>query len=181
AGQPLSAAVQGARARFQSDVMKSCHHGATDVTDEFLQAVNPFAFVVSSGDEESHVHPRPDLLGRLGKQGRGAAPLLLSTELLRSTREAEAPDALGRITRLDEKIEAAIRAGTDPAPDQASRLQLLQQLTRRNVEVYGAISLRSDGQRLVIAFLMERPRGTKRWQTYWYRHQGAAGFVPEPG
>ncbi|HSW04912.1 hypothetical protein, partial [Aquabacterium sp.] len=47
AGQPLSAAVQGARARFQSDVMKSCHHGATDVTDEFLQAVNPFAFVVS--------------------------------------------------------------------------------------------------------------------------------------
>ena len=30
--------------------------GSSDVTDEFLEAVNPAAFVISSGDEEGHVH-----------------------------------------------------------------------------------------------------------------------------
>lgn len=84
---PLSAAVAAASARFGADIMKCCHHGAADVTDEFIRAVNPFAYVVSSGDEESHAHPRPDLLGRLGKLGRGDAPLILCTEILRSTRE----------------------------------------------------------------------------------------------
>src|SRR5690606_27810424 len=87
AAQPLADAVPAAAARLGADVMKCCHHGAADVTDEFIRAVNPFAYVVSSGDEESHAHPRPDLLGRLGKLGRGNAPLILCTEILRSTRE----------------------------------------------------------------------------------------------
>jgi len=45
------------------DLLKSCHHGASDVTDEFLNATRQAAFVVASGDEEGYVHPRPDLLG----------------------------------------------------------------------------------------------------------------------
>jgi hypothetical protein len=171
--------VAAARARFSADVMKSCHHGATDVTDEFLQAVQPFAFVVSSGDEESHVHPRPDLLGRLGRFGRGSSPLLLSTELLRSTREAEDRSLLEQVNRLNTRIEAAAARGEAADDDKAERTALLAKLARRNVEVYGAITLRTDGRRLLIAFLMERPRGLKRWQTYAFRHAGAAGFVPD--
>ena len=65
-------------------MMKCCHHGSADVTEEFLEATEPAAYVVSSGDEESHVHPRPDLLGLLGKKGRGIRPLVLCTEILRS-------------------------------------------------------------------------------------------------
>jgi len=54
-----------------------------------VAAVNPACFVISFGDQEGHVHPRPDLLGRLGRFGRGESPVLLSTELQRSTRERE--------------------------------------------------------------------------------------------
>ncbi|QGW83408.1 hypothetical protein [Variovorax paradoxus] len=63
--------------------MKSCHHGSEKVTDAFLDAVNPAAFIISSGDEEGHIHPRPDLLGR------GGLPVILSTELQRSSRAME--------------------------------------------------------------------------------------------
>ena len=59
------AMIARARTRFGVDLMKTCHHGASDVTDEFLEATAPAAYVVSSGDEEGHVHPRPDLLGLL--------------------------------------------------------------------------------------------------------------------
>ena len=46
-----NAMIERASARFAVDLMKSCHHGASDVTDEFLEATRPAAFVVSSGDE----------------------------------------------------------------------------------------------------------------------------------
>ena len=49
--------------------------------------INASATVVSSGDYESHSHPRPDALGAFGKHGRGERPLIFSTELARSTRE----------------------------------------------------------------------------------------------
>jgi beta-lactamase superfamily II metal-dependent hydrolase len=171
-GMPLSDAVPAARKRLRSDVMKSCHHGAADVTDEFLQAVQPFAFVVSSGDQENYVHPRPDLLGRLGRFGRGPAPLILCTETLRSTRERENPELLKRLRRLDQLIEAAVAQGQDAAAQRTERAKLQDQLAARNVEVYGAINVRTDGQRLVVAFRMELPRQAQYWQTYWYERAG---------
>ena len=175
---PLADAVPGASVRFRSDVMKSCHHGATDVTDEFLQAVHPFAFVVSSGDEESYVHPRPDLLGRLGKQGRGEAPLLLCTELLRSTREREEEGQLARLRQLNDDIADPATKPEDLPELVKKRDDIQQALARRNVEVYGAITLRTDGRHLVLAFRNEEDRTTDRWQTYWFRHEDGTGFVP---
>lgn len=44
--------IQDAMPVFRSEVMKSCHHGSEKVTDAFLAAVNPAAFVISSGDAE---------------------------------------------------------------------------------------------------------------------------------
>ena len=86
--------IQEAKPTFGAEVMKVCHHGSEKVTDAFLAAVNPACFVISSGDQEGHVHPRPDLLGRLGRFGRGESPVLLSTELQRSTRtHHQMPDA----------------------------------------------------------------------------------------
>jgi beta-lactamase superfamily II metal-dependent hydrolase len=180
-GDPLADGVAQAQTRLRSDAMKSCHHGSADVTDEFLQAVQPFAFVVSSGDEESHVHPRPDLLGRLGRHGRGDAPLVLCTEILRSSRELEDQKQLRRLQRLDALIEDPATSAEDRKAHRLERADIQKDLAKRNVEVYGAITLRTDGRNLVVAFRLEKGRvgrSPKRWQTYWFRHDEARGFVP---
>jgi beta-lactamase superfamily II metal-dependent hydrolase len=161
----MQAMVARARERFAVDLMKTCHHGSADVTDEFLEATGAAAFVVSSGDEESYVHPRPDLLGLLGKKGRGHRPLLLCTELLRSTREREDP----RLRRQLDLLVAQIATAADPQTKkdlEAQREDILDQLFKRNVGVYGAVNLRTDGRRAVIAFRKEKPRGVKRWFYY---------------
>ena len=83
----LEELIQQGRIIFESDIAKACHHGSHHFTTEFLKCVNAIATVVSSGDNESHSHPRPDALGAFGKYGRGERPLIFSTELSRSHRE----------------------------------------------------------------------------------------------
>lgn len=159
------AMLKKARQRLQSDLMKSCHHGSSDVTDEFLEATSPLGFIVSSGDEESHVHPRPDLLGLLGKKGRGQRPLILCTEILRSTREKEDQKLRTKIEKLTDKIDEE----NDPAIKKKLKKKqsaLMDEAFKRNVGVYGAINLRTDGHRAVIAFRNEKPSPTKRWFYY---------------
>ncbi len=172
AGAPLAQAVGPAKARLGADILKCCHHGSADVTDEFVQAVEPFAFVVSSGDEESHVHPRPEVIGMLGRNGRGARPLVLSTELLRST-----PESL-KLTDAQKDERAAIEAKVDAAATPAARKAARKELDafwaarfRRLVNVYGAITMRSDGSKLVIAFRKEVATGNP-WQLYRFIHSG---------
>jgi beta-lactamase superfamily II metal-dependent hydrolase len=70
---------------FEVDVAKSCHHGSSDFTEDFMKLINPFATVISSGDNEGHAHPRADALGCAGKYSRSERPLVYSTELARST------------------------------------------------------------------------------------------------
>jgi beta-lactamase superfamily II metal-dependent hydrolase len=69
---------------FEVDVAKACHHGSSDFTIEFMQRVNPFATVISSGDNEGFSHPRADAIGCVGKYSKGLRPLVYSTELARS-------------------------------------------------------------------------------------------------
>ena len=155
----LDLMVAEARAVFQADVTKACHHGSSHFTDTFLRAINPIATVISSGDNESHSHPRPDALGAFGKYGRGRRPLIFSTELARSTREftliARYLDTLRDFQRRIESAE-----------NERDRKQLEQELenTRdRNVAVYGMITLRALDDQLVMAQKLEQPRksGTK--------------------
>lgn len=159
------AMIEKARARFGVDLMKSCHHGSSDVTDEFLEATEPAAYVVSSVDEESHVHPRPDLLGLLGKKGRGARPLVLCTEILRSTREREDYNLKDDLDKLNAKIDEEEDIQKKIKLEK-EREQILYVLFRRNVGVYGAINLRTDGREALVAFRMEKTKGTKRWFYY---------------
>lgn len=70
---------------FEVDVAKSCHHGASEFTTEFMAKVNPLATVISSGDNESYSHPRADAIGCAGKYTRSERPLVFSTELARSS------------------------------------------------------------------------------------------------
>jgi len=87
ARKEVEEAISGLRKHFQVDIAKSCHHGSADFTHEFFEALNPVATVISSGDQESHSHPRPDTLGAIGKTSRGNRPLIFSTELARSGKE----------------------------------------------------------------------------------------------
>lgn len=158
------AMITEAKNWFNAEVMKVCHHGASDVTNEFMATVNPACFVISSGDEEGHVHPRPDLLGRLGKYGRGESPVLLSTELQRSTRESEdkklVSDLKKNIIKLTnnqtEKLKKLVEEG-------------INQLAKNNVDVYGAIYLKTDGERLITAFKIEEPSKLKKWFYFEYK------------
>lgn len=156
--------VAKAARKFRSEVMKSCHHGSEKVTDAFLEAVNPAAFVISSGDNEGHVHPRPDLLGRLGLFGRGGAPVILSTELQRSARERE-----------DAKLVASLRKNVDKLAAKASQKltdkikEQIDELAKNNVAVYGAIYVKTDGERLITAFRTETGSEIKKWFSFEYR------------
>lgn len=69
---------------FKVDVAKACHHGSSDFTTDFLQKTMPYATVISSGDNESHAHPRADAIGCAGKYSRSKRPMVFSTELARS-------------------------------------------------------------------------------------------------
>lgn len=175
--EPLANAVPAARTRLRSDVIKSCHHGAADVTGEFLRAVDPFAFVISSGDDESHAHPRPDLLGRLGKNDRGDAPLILCTEILRSTREKGKADDFELLRKLDKTIDDPDTSDADRETAREQRRALQDRIEKRNVGVYGAITLRSDGDAPEISFMLERPRGKQRWQAYRYVRDAGGDWV----
>ncbi|MDH3263200.1 MAG: hypothetical protein OEM24_04310 [Paracoccaceae bacterium] len=172
--------IAAAAERFRVDLMKTCHHGSSDVTEEFLQASEPTAYVISSGDEESHVHPRPDLLGLLGKSGRGARPLLLSTELLRSTRERDDPDLARKLETIGNRIEAEVVKGAGADADKLKAMRSEQKTLRkrvnyRNVGVYGAVNLRTDGENAVIAFRKESGPETTRWFYYELQRDAATG------
>jgi len=149
---------------LRSDIMKTCHHGSSDVTDEFLEVVNPAAFVISSGDQEGHVHPRPDLLGRLGKFGRGSSPVLLSTELQRSTRDRESEARVKKIQKLVGKLQ------DNPNDSNADILKdEIASLGGSNVDVDGAIYLKTDGDRMIAAFKKETNSATDKWFYFEYQ------------
>lgn len=74
---------------FRVDVAKSCHHGASEFTVNFMEAIKPYATVISSGDNESYSHPRADAVGCAGRYSRGIRPMVFSTELARSYRSAD--------------------------------------------------------------------------------------------
>lgn len=165
--EAMAAYVGRSREIFEVDVAKACHHGSADFTTAYLQAVNPIATVISSGDDEPHAHPRPDALGAFGKYGRGVRPLIFSTELARSTSEnMKDPEAFKQAVRsLIERRNGL----EDPVKQAAVDKQIQKKLDEleRSVAVYGMISLRTDGARVLVAQKLERPRGNgDEWDFY---------------
>lgn len=153
--------LRAARDAFSADVAKSCHHGSGDFSTVFLRAINAAATVISSGDEESHCHPRPNTLGAVGRHGRGEIPMIFSTELSRSTREFTKPAGA-----TQEEIRATIAAlelaDAASRPGLQKKLDGLLNKAERNVAVYGLITLRTDGERVLIAQKLERERSATK-------------------
>ena len=69
---------------FQVSVAKSCHHGSSDFSVDFLKRVRPHVNVVSSGDNKSYDHPGADAVGAAARWTTGKLPLFFSTELGRA-------------------------------------------------------------------------------------------------
>jgi beta-lactamase superfamily II metal-dependent hydrolase len=164
------ALIGAARPAFQVDFAKACHHGSADFSEIFLKAVNPLATVVSSGDEEAHAHPRPDALGAYGRCGREPRPLIFSTELFRSSAERiKNPNRYKRtLLGIVDEIVAASLAGSQPDKDRAKR-KLDEHLVDvdRSVALYGAINLRTDGRKAIVAYRIEQPtRASHKWDIY---------------
>lgn len=155
--------VAEARAVFECDITKACHHGSAHFSDTFLKAVNASATVISSGDNESHSHPRPDALGAFGKYGNGKRPLIFSTELARSSKEfTPIIDYFGVLTDYLRRLGEA-----ETEKDRRRIERDMEKHQDRNVAVYGMITLRALDDRVVIAQKLEvpRPNGTK-WDIY---------------
>lgn len=168
----LESIVLKTRAHFQADVTKACHHGSHHFSESFLKSINAVATVVSSGDDESYAHPRPDALGSFGKYSRGIRPLIFSTELARSTRE------FTPIFRYYEQLkayEAAIAAAT--TQQEKDRLEKeMQEKKDRNVAVYGMITLRTDGERTMFAQKLEVAGGNdEKWDIHELVHNDRTG------
>ncbi|WEK33559.1 MAG: hypothetical protein P0Y53_13790 [Candidatus Pseudobacter hemicellulosilyticus] len=105
-----------------------------------LQAINPIATIISSGDEEPHFHPRPETLGAIGKYGRGNRPLIFSTELGRS---------------IPEFIEIDLERASDKKKQRVG-------------STYGMVTVRTDGEHAVIAQKLEKPRSSFGLLTRWH-------------
>jgi beta-lactamase superfamily II metal-dependent hydrolase len=161
-----AALIAAGRTVFGCDVAKCCHHGSADFTETFLKAVLPVATVISSGDEESHAHPRSDTLGTIGLYGRPPRPLIFSTELSRSSRERESTTVLKKIAALRQQLEKAssLEKVRELLPFYDAQVD---ELKKRNVTVYGAINLRSDGKRVVMAYRLEEDRVSGSRLTEW--------------
>jgi hypothetical protein len=173
------ALVEAARKTFQVDIAKSCHHGSSDFTPLFLRAVNPIATIISSGDNEPHSHPRADTLGSIGLYSRGTRPLIFSTELARSTKETiKHPHVLRHQLeqQFKEIIEAPAKTPMEKQTKKKKEEAFLKEMDRiidRSVAVFGAISVVTDGHKVIIAQKIEQSRGNDdKWDIYRLEAEG---------
>lgn len=159
----LQAIITKGRGHFQADITKACHHGSHHFSETFLQVLNSIVTVVSSGDKESYAHPRPDALGAFGKYGRGVRPLIFSTELARSTEEfSHIYDYYTQLKNFEARIEAA---ATNKEKKEIEKE--MHEKKDRNVAVYGMITLRTDGEKVVLAQKLEVSGGEgKKWDIH---------------
>lgn len=164
---------------FACDVAKGCHHGSHDVSVKFLAGLKPLATVISSGDAETHDHPRPSILSASALTGRKLlspdgdrliAPLVYATEIARSVqlarlsaiKEFDPPtskyltqrpvDADRSFDNADEMSRFRLFVGSPSSPQhwpRADDAQVVRGLT------YGLVNVRTDGKRLLFALREE--------------------------
>lgn len=148
--------MQKARKRLEVDIAKSCHHGSADFSSLFLEAVHPVATVISSGDNEKHSHPRAETLGAIGVNSRGERPLIYSTELARSAKEANTrPDEERKRIRDAHKAVLREKDSVKRRKLQKAFNETVKEIVQPTVQQYGAIYVRTDGERVVMAHKIE--------------------------
>ncbi|MDX2169819.1 MAG: MBL fold metallo-hydrolase [Deltaproteobacteria bacterium] len=156
----------GERQELQCDVAKACHHGSADVSYEFLQALHPAVTVISSGDNEGHDHPRPNIVAASATTGflkiendRLLSPLVYSTELARSVRLGRTQKLLlsGTAVADSDFKQAIVECKVTKPGDLKPKTEQLRLAQRRMVAglIYGLVNIRTDGNRILCATLDE--------------------------
>lgn len=166
--QALLRDYEGRRMEFLCDVAKACHHGSEDISYKFLQAMQPAATVISSGDNEGYDHPRPSIIAASATTGYMEidrenddllTPLIYSTELGRSV-------DLGHPKKLEERgTDGSVTNTLSGAPLHRSRMHLSRAKWDRvylgsamvvGGLIYGLINVRTDGDKILCATLDEK-------------------------
>ena len=170
------------RQQWAVDVAKACHHGSHHVDWDFLAMTSPLATIISSGDSNSHDHPRPQLLGATALTSRVVrtghlvkAPLIYNTEIARSYGfgrterliEYNEDQQWGRPSGDEQERLGSTRVGrsrvvldTDNDDDFSENQPLADALIVDNL-VYGLVNIRTDGHRLLFAV---RNESDATWQ-----------------
>jgi beta-lactamase superfamily II metal-dependent hydrolase len=170
------ALVEAARPKLSAHFAKACHHGSGDVSRAFLLAINPLGTIISSGDDEAFSHPRADTLGTIGKCSRGERPGIFCTELARS-----APERIKQPRLLQAELDALVaqlKKKLTPAAEKKVNASIarLKKSLERTVATYGAINLRTDGTRAVLAQKIEKPRSPQSaWDIYKFDRASDGG------
>ena len=137
--------------------------------------------MISSGDNEPHAHPRADTLGTIGKHSRGHRSLIFSTELARSTKETieNAERFKQELRDAAARVEAANRSGTSSRITSAKeKFEKLLAAIERSVDTFGAINMRTDGDKVVFAYKIERARSKKsQWDIYKFERDSAGDLM----
>lgn len=163
----------GERLEFHCDVAKACHHGSEDISYKFLQAMRPAATIISSGDNESHDHPRPSIIAASATTGYLEldendddllTPLVYSTELARSVdlgypRKFEEINAAGSV--VDTVSGAALERSTLEITKAKKKRVRLKGAVVVGGLIYGLVNVRTDGRKILCATLDEKG---SRWR-----------------
>jgi len=155
----------GQRQEFQCDVAKGCHHGSEDFSFEFLQSMRPAVTVISSGDDEGHDHPRPNLVAASALSGfeqtegdNIVTPLIYSTEIARSYKlgrpsklTVPCGDKGSNIDLTGSKMKGSVLHYT-PSP----KKRRLENLLVVGGVIYGLVNVRTDGEKILCATMNEK-------------------------
>lgn len=133
--------------QLEAEVVKVPHHGSADFDFKALKAMNPFIWLISSGDESARkefIHPRANLMGALGAASRtGLRPLIFCTELA-AFFEMRGP------------------ATTRAIDQETGQPRSFFGFERTN---FGIVHIRTDGERLLV-FTHSGKEGTKEAYAY---------------
>lgn len=160
---------------------KACHHGSDDVSYEFLSAMRPAVTVISSGDNEGHDHPRPEIVAASATAGyleiaadKILTPLVYSTELARSvnlgkpvrlTISDPAGDTVVEQDRLGKvSVAAKVTKAGDLNPTTVTRRLGSTYIVAGLI--YGLVNIRTDGEKILCATLNEKDN---TWQVKKFR------------
>lgn len=145
---------------FKADIAKGCHHGSEDILFDFLKHMNPKATIISSGDNEKYSHPRPLILGASAFHGStfkgedetiDLPPLVYSTELARSV-QFDTPLRIKTRSNPDDSTydDHEVYNTLVTMPGRKNPKRMADALIVNGLN-YGLISVRTDGNKILIA------------------------------
>ena len=148
----------------RSEILKVPHHGSHEFYVPFLKSINPVVSVVSSGDEnvsKDYVHPRASLIGALGRASRNDKPLIFCTELAAFFAYMGVAIKPIKVIRPSGKTET-----------------LNYSFPAFNRLVYGAVRVRSDGKKILVA--VESSSAIKEYYVLTVDSLGNVSFDDKP-